>query len=118
MYDVFTIVKLSREFAGDDLLTRALDGTPQTVDTVSELYAFVVRYFGRDSESDTSKRFWACCAYYLASQGWTKDQLSKLRRPFPVYGEPGFLSIFDEMAAEGHDIPANLLSGGGKDVRS
>lgn len=110
MLDMIALMKLAREFTGNDLLNRALEGEPMTVESVSELYKFVVRNFGRDTESDTSKKYWACCAYYLANAGLTKEQLGTLRRPYPIFGEPGFRSILDEMAAEGHDVPAHLLS--------
>jgi hypothetical protein len=103
MYDVITLVKLAREFVGDDLLNAAFDGS-QSVDKVSELYSFVVQNFARDTESDVAKKYWQCCATYLASQGLTKEQLQKLRRPYPVYGEPGFKSILDEMREEGWEI--------------
>ena len=104
MYKVMTLLKLAREFAGDDLLTAALDGKPRSPDTVSELYLAVVQNFGRDSESDVARKYWIACGTYLANAGFTKEDLQKLRRPYPVYGEPGFRSILDEMREEGYDV--------------
>ena len=104
MYNTMTLMKLAREFAGDDLLNRALEGQPQSVETVSELYKFVVQHFGRDSDSDIAKKFWAPCGFVLANAGLSRQELQKLRRPFPIYGEPGFRSILDEMRDEGWDV--------------
>jgi hypothetical protein len=104
MYDTMTLMKLSREFAGDDLLNRALDGQLATVESVSELYRFVVEKFGRDTDSGVAKKFWSPCGYFLANAGLSKEKLQKIRRPFPVYGEPGFRSILDEMKDEGWDV--------------
>jgi hypothetical protein len=101
VYDLAVLTKLAREHAGDDLLNRTLDGQPKTVEVVSELYRFVVKTFGRDTESDVAKKFWIPCCYFLANAGLTKQELQKLRRPFPIYGEPGFRSIFDEMLENG-----------------
>jgi hypothetical protein len=101
---IMHVLKLSREFAGDQLLDEALAGEPRSIDSVSSIYEFVCRHFGRDTESDVSKKFWPICATYLASMGFTKEQLQKLRRPFPVFGEPGFKSILDEMREERPDL--------------
>lgn len=99
--NTYKLLKLSRECAGDDLLNRALDDEPATVESVSELYKFVVLQFGRDTNSEVSKKFWIPCGYFLANAGLTKEQLTKIRRPYPIFGEPGFKSIFDEMLEDG-----------------
>jgi len=104
MYKVITLLKLAREFAGDDLLTAALDGKPRSPDTVSELYLSAVQNFGRDTQSDVTRKYWIACGTYLANAGLAKEELQKLRRPHPVSGEPGFRSILDEMREEGHDV--------------
>jgi hypothetical protein len=101
MYNIMSLLNLAREFAGDDLLNRALNGEPTTVESVSQLYRFIVQHFGRDTESDVAKKFWVPCCYFLANAGLSRQELQKLRRPFPVYGEPGFKSIFDEMLENG-----------------
>lgn len=104
MYNTMALMKLTHEFAGDDLLTRALEGQPATVESVSELYRFVVQQFGRDTDSNVAKSFWVPCGYFLANAGLTKEELQRVRRPFPIYGEPGFRSILDEMRDEGWDV--------------
>jgi hypothetical protein len=112
MFNATTIMKCSREFAGDDLLVKtfeALDQVP-TVETVKQLYRFIVEAFGRDDSSQVAKRFWRPVAFYLANNGVSKTELSQIRRPYPIYGEPGFRSILDEMYEEGHDVPEHLLS--------
>lgn len=101
MFDAMELMKVASEFAGDDLLNRTLDGQVHSIEIVSELYKFVAQNFGRDTESNVAKKYWQCCGTYLASAGLTKSQLQKIRRPFPVYGEPGFRSILDEMRDEG-----------------
>jgi hypothetical protein len=97
-------MKLSRDTTIEDLLEVALDGEPKTVSAVSDLYLFVVQSFGRDTDSDVAKKYWQACGTFLANAGFTKEPLQKVRRPFPVYGEPGFKSILDEMREEGHAI--------------
>jgi hypothetical protein len=104
MFSAMTLVKMSREFAGDDLMNRALDGEPATVESVSELYRFVVEHFGRDTESGVSKKFWIPCGFFLANAGLGREQLQKVRRPYPIYGEPGFRSILDELKEEQPDL--------------
>jgi len=101
---IMHVMKLAREFPGDPLLDECLVGEPRSVEAVSAIYRFVVQHFGRDTESDISKKFWPGCAMYLASAGFTKEQLQKLRRPYPVYGEPGFRSVLDEMREELPDL--------------
>jgi hypothetical protein len=101
---IMRVMKLAREFSGDQLLDETLAGEPRTVEAVCATYKFVVQHFGRDTESDVSKKFWPVCAMYLASMGFTKEQLQKIRRPYPVYGEPGFTSILDEMREERPDL--------------
>jgi hypothetical protein len=103
-YNSVKLMKLSRDNSIEDLLEAALDGEQKTVDTVSELYLFVVGIFGRDTKSAISQRFWQVCGTYLANAGLTKEQLQKIRRPFPEFGEPGFRSIIDEFRDEGCDV--------------
>jgi hypothetical protein len=103
-YNVMRLMKLSRDTAIEDLLEAALEGKSKTADTVSELYLFVVQTFGRDTNSDVSKKFWQVCGTFLANAGLTKEQLQKIRRPFPVPGEPGFRNILGEFRDEGWDV--------------
>jgi len=101
---IMHVMKLAREFSGEQLLDETLSGESRSVEAVSAIYRFVVQHFGRDTESDVAKKFWPVCAMYLAGAGVTKEQLQKLRRPYPVYGEPGFRSILDEMREERPDL--------------
>lgn len=110
MHNAIALMKLAREFAGDDLLNRALEGEAITAESVSGVYFFIAQHFGRDTESEVAKKFWVPVFYFLSKAGLTKEQLQKIRRPFPVGGEPGFRSILDEMYDEGHDVPEELLS--------
>lgn len=112
MFNATTIMKCSREFAGDDLLVKTFATLNQvpTTETVKKLYRFIVETFGRDDSSEVAKRFWPPVAFYLANNGVNKNELSQIRRPYPVYGEPGFFSILDQMYLEGHDVPEHLLS--------
>jgi hypothetical protein len=103
-YNSVKLMKLSRDNSIEDLLDAALDGHPKTVDAVSELYLSVVRVFGRDTESDVSKKFWQACGTFLANAGVTKEQLTKMRRPYPVAGEAGFRSVLDEFREQGWDV--------------
>jgi hypothetical protein len=110
--DAVKFMRLSEEFAGDDVLTKALEAFDQqlTVETATKLYKFVVKTYGRDDASEVSKKFWVPVSHYLISNGVSKSELSQIRRPTPIYGEPGFKSILDEMYLEGHDVPEHLLS--------
>jgi hypothetical protein len=101
---IMHVMKLAKNFSDDELLDETLAGEPRSAEAVSAIYRFVVEHFGRDTESNVSRKFWLVCANYLVSAGYTIEQLQKLRRPYPVYGEPGFRSILDEMREERPDL--------------
>ncbi len=101
---IMHVLKLSREFSGDQLLDEALAGEPRSVEAVSSIYEFVCQHFGRDTDSDVSLKFWIVCGTYLVSMGVTREELQNLRRPYPRFGEPGFKSILDEMREERPDL--------------
>jgi hypothetical protein len=100
-----------RKEGAEDLLTEALAGRERTVKTVTGLMGFINKHIGHN---DVTEDYWSACGPFLEESGVSEKELQTIRRPYKVFGDPGFESIFDEMAAEGHDIPAHLLSGAKK----
>lgn len=83
----------------DGLLELALAGRERSVESVSQLYGFVLRNFG--PESAITAKFWDASAAFFTTTKLTQNEIEKIRSPFPKPGEPGFRSILDEMESEG-----------------
>src|SRR5881394_368458 len=96
-FSVVKLMELSRDsdLTDTDLLDQALAAGEITADSVSRLYWTVAESFGRDTESRVAERFWKVCGSYLVRAGSTREQLAKLRRPFPVAGDPGFVGYLE-----------------------
>jgi hypothetical protein len=106
--ETFRLLEISQNPKIEDLLDEALDGREKTVESVSKLYNFVLRNFGEGKAtagpagSRTTDKFWQACSAFLRESGMTDVELSRLRYPYPRTGEPGFVSILDEMGATDH----------------
>jgi len=101
-HEIMRLSKLTRESHGEALLAGALAGRERTVDNVVKLFGFITKYHGQDS--GVADKFWTVVGSFLEEAGLTSQQLHEIRRPYLVYGEPGFKSILDEMREEGHEI--------------
>jgi hypothetical protein len=103
-FEVMRLMQLSRDESVDDLLSAALAGRPATIESVSKLYSFVLRWFGDPTgriPSTVLRRYWEAVSPFLIEAGLTDEQLENIKNPFPRPGEPGFRSILDEMKEEG-----------------
>jgi hypothetical protein len=107
--EIFRLLDISQNPKTEDILDAALDGREKTVESVSKLYNFVLRHFAEGATtagptgSSTTDKFWEVCSTFLRENGLTDEELHHIRHPYPLAGEPGFVSILDEMHTEGRD---------------
>lgn len=93
--EIFRLMKIAREKAGDDLIREALGQREKTVSTITSLMSFITKHFGRDGSSTTEK-FWMACQPFLEEAGLDDKQMEAIRRPRKVYGQTGFKSVLEE----------------------
>jgi hypothetical protein len=79
----------------ENMLDESLAGRERTVESITKLFGFVVKNFGQDG-SNVTEKYWAACKPFLEEAFLNEKQLAAIRRPFKVYGEPGFKSILEE----------------------
>src|ERR1700720_1697818 len=91
--EVFRILEVARAHAGDDLLTKCLNGRQQTAQSVSQLFKMARLHFEAGGLV-RNKICDACLPFLEASLSF--DELQKLKNPEPSKHE----SVLDEMAAE------------------
>jgi len=97
--EIFRLLKLSREYDGDELLTQALSGRERTAGHMTRLFGFVTEHFGQDSA--TAEQVWKPIRPLLADAGVTETGLKKIRWPHKKAGDTGFKSILDEFREQG-----------------
>ena len=97
--EIIRLVRLSREFSGEELLTEALARRERTIDKVVKLFGFITKNI--DQDSTVAEKFWRPVEVVLEESDVTPQARKKIRYPSPRSGEPGFRSIFDEMLEEG-----------------
>ncbi len=99
-FEIMRLMGLARNTEVGSLLDAALAGREQNVESVSKLFAFVLRNFGdfpSNIPSTVVEKFWGACSEFLTASGWTAEQLEELRNPFSKAGDPGFRSVLDEL---------------------
>jgi hypothetical protein len=103
-FEIMRLLQLSRDESVNDLLSAALAGREPTVESVSKLYAFILRWFGDptgNTPSTVARKYWEACSAFLKDAGLTQQQLEQIHSPFRKPGEPGGKSILQEMEEEG-----------------
>jgi hypothetical protein len=100
-FEIFRIMKLTRDESVDNLLSAALAGREQTVASVTKLWSFVLRNFGGNMPSTVVRKYWEAASAFLKEANLTPEQIENIRHPFPLAGEPGFESVLDEFREEG-----------------
>jgi hypothetical protein len=102
--EVQRLMQLTRDESVENLLSAALAGREQSATSVSKLYHFVLRNFG-DTDgmvpSTVTRKFKEACTSFLKEAGLTQEQLEKIYRPYPVAGDPDFVSVIDEFREQG-----------------
>jgi hypothetical protein len=102
--EVTRLMQLTRDEPIDNLLSAALVGWEQTVASVTRLFHFVLRNFGAPDgmvPSTVTRKFKEACSSFLKEAGLTQQQLEKVYRPYPVAGDPDFVSVIDEFREQG-----------------
>jgi len=96
--EIMRLLDLGRNKVEEELLDAALDGRERTIQSVSQLYGFVLRSFG--SESAITMKFWNAMLAYVSSTTLTESEIEKIHSPLPQAGGPGFRSALDEVEEE------------------
>jgi hypothetical protein len=92
--EIMRLLRISHGPA-ENMLDEALAGRERTFESITKLFGFVMKNFGQDG-SDVTERFWKACEPFLEEAGINEKQMESIRRPFKVYGQPGFRSILEE----------------------
>ncbi len=92
--EIMRLLSVSREHGTDGLLDAAFSGREQTVESVKQLYGYVLCHFG--SGSEVTPKFWTACDAFLTTAGITQTEREKIERPLPVAGDPDFRSVLEE----------------------
>lgn len=86
--EIFRILEVARTQSGDDLLERCLNGRPQTVQSVTQLFKMARTYF----ELQARDKIMEACLPYL-EDNLSFEELQKLKNPEP----PKYSNILEEM---------------------
>jgi hypothetical protein len=103
-FELMRLMQLSRDESVNDLLSAALAGREQTVASVTKLFHFVLRNFGATTgftPSSVTRKFKEASGAFFKQAGLTQQQLEKIYHPYPVDGDPDFVSVIDEMKEQG-----------------